>query len=156
MVQPLVIWCVSDSKPGHRSQLLGLVEALQRRMSVDVTWINRRHAYRWRPAPSCRRPTLILAAGHHTHLPSLWLRSRFGGRLVVLMKPSLPRSLFDLCVVPEHDDVPPSGRVITTCGTLNDILPAQSVRKDTGLIMIGGAARRFDSNSAAVVSQIEQ
>ena len=73
-------------------------------------------------------PDLLLGAGHHTHLSLLAARRIRGGKVVVLMRPSLPPGLFDLCLIPEHDAPPARPNVLATRGALNRIQPAATLR----------------------------
>ncbi|MFN3595388.1 MAG: ELM1/GtrOC1 family putative glycosyltransferase, partial [Thiobacillaceae bacterium] len=112
----LTLWRLIDGKPGHEKQSLGLAQALQRLAAArwyDVrvhgtAFASVRAALQWalRRFPAGHglpAPDLILAAGHATHLPALAARRAYGGRIVVLMRPSLPLALFDLCLIPAHD-----------------------------------------------------
>jgi uncharacterized protein len=43
---------------------------------------------------------------------------------VVLMKPSLPRRWFDLCILPQHDGIAADAHTLVTEGALNRVRPA--------------------------------
>jgi mitochondrial fission protein ELM1 len=101
----LIVWRILDGKPGHEKQTRGLSQALASLVPVSLHDLpsNRR----WRdwlhwlggtfPAgQDLPRPDLILIAGHATHWAGLAARRAHGGRLIVLMRPSLPRGWFDL------------------------------------------------------------
>ncbi len=149
-MQLLHICCVTDGKPGHRTQLAGLVQALEALVPTRVSWLEPGAA-----AESCAaRPDLILAAGHGTHWRALRRKWSSGAPLVVLMKPSLPRRLFDLCVIPEHDGVRPSRRVLTTRGMLNDIRPAAHADPAAGLVLLGGPSRHHAWSDAVILAQL--
>ncbi len=102
---------LSDGKPGHENQSRGLAEALRRRTGATVeclhldarksVWSRVREAKALQPR--AERPQLLIAAGHATHVPLLAAARAFGARAVVIMKPTLPLWLFDLCLVPRHD-----------------------------------------------------
>lgn len=154
MPTPLTIWCVTDNKPGHRSQLQGLAAALCERGECDTHWLTADRSLLANAAALDRRPGLILCAGHATHWPGIRLRRRFGGMLVTLLKPSLPRCLFDLCVIPEHDAARPGRRILQTCGTLNDIRPALGADPGRGLILIGGPSRHHDWDDGQMLDQL--
>lgn len=143
MNKALTVWCVTDQKPGHDAQLRGLARAIEHRTGGATLWLPAAQAGGYRLVEGVAHPDLILAAGHATHLPALRLRRRYGGKLVVLMKPSLPRWLFDLCVIPEHDGVSAGKRVVTTRGPLNDVPPSAESAADAGLILLGGSSRHF-------------
>ncbi|MBN7797013.1 mitochondrial fission ELM1 family protein [Parahaliea mediterranea] len=155
MQTPLTIWCVTDGKPGHRSQMLGLVEAMAERAECQVGWLTAGRDTLAEAAALKQRPALILCTGHRTHWPAIRLKWRFGGMLVALLKPSLPLRLFDLCVVPEHDGARVHRRILRTCGTLNDIRPAEeSADPGRGLILIGGPSKHHGWDDRQMLDQI--
>lgn len=160
---PRVIWIINDGKPGHLNQSLGLAEALLRagRGSLHVVpalaqwramlmWLFKLSPYRTLPPPD-----LILGAGHATHLTMLAARHAHGGRVLVIMKPSLPRSWFDLCIVPEHDGVAPDTHTMITQGAMNRIRASNNRQSDRGLILLGGVSPHFEWDSAAIELQIQ-
>lgn len=144
MTAPLRICVVTDGKPGHQNQSLGLAEAIQRTTPTDIS-VFKLPAGKIRPlgileTPS-PKPDLFIGAGHTTHAPLLQFARRTGSPCVVLMKPSLPSPLFDLCLIPEHDlghrPTPPN--VFPTKGALNRVPPPDPGRsRESGLILIGG------------------
>ena len=160
---PLIVWIVSDGKPGHLNQSLGLAEALARAAPAGIHTLRALPAWRaWLalllkrlPDDTLPKPDLIIGAGHATHLTLLALQRAYGGRSVVLMKPSLPRRCFDLCIVPEHDGVAADVRTLVTAGALNRIRPARVRDAGHGLILIGGASKHFDWDSDAIQLQIK-
>jgi len=141
-----VLW---DGRPGHQNQSLGLAEAIARRTGAVVECQRLPQAggppLRWWAALRARgpRPDLLIGAGHKTHL-ALWLAARkSGARSVVIMKPTWPVFLFDLCLIPFHDlrGGRFSGRVVPIRGALNripEVLPPKQLR---GLILLGGPSR---------------
>jgi len=155
------VWRISDGKPGHDNQSLGLVEALQRRIPVTcydvpvqpggmLQWLRGRF-----PAGDLLpEPWLIVGAGHATHLPMLAARRARGGRTAVLMTPDLPKSLFDLCVIPEHDRPRPAANILVTRGSLNRMQTVQLQARDRGLLMVGGPSRHYRWEHDPVVEQI--
>jgi hypothetical protein len=154
----LVAWRFSDGKAGHDAQSLGLLEALGRRVPVDLLEVGMppppRRWFGVVPRPAGAVPDLLVGAGHATHLPLLLARHRFGGRGVVLMKPSLPRRWFDLCIVPEHDGVPAGGNVLPTRGVLNRVRADDRPREARGLVLVGGPSRLHDWDAAELTAQI--
>lgn len=161
----VVVWRFLDGKAGHRNQVYGLTEALSRLTScrlIDVVlndgqkglkslWPGKQQHLRALPAPS-----LIVGAGHSTHIPMLMARRRFGGRTVVLMKPSLPLSLFDQCYIPVADGVCERGNVVCTEGALNRIVPSDRLDSRKGLILIGGPSDHFSWSTTEVLDQISE
>jgi mitochondrial fission protein ELM1 len=159
----LHIWRFTDGKPGHQNQSLGLVQALQKRIKCDVrewtiaaTFLER---WRWRKnwnveVQVLAKPQLIIGAGHRTHAMVLRAQRQFGGKSVVLMKPSLPLSWFDLCVVPEHDQVKMRPNVLPVRGVLNTICKSDQQATNQGLILIGGPCRHVKWSDIEVIEQI--
>lgn len=160
---PSVIWRIVDGKPGHENQTLGLVRALADELPVDIIDLDALALPQAIGAgllglpqigPTDRQPDLIICAGHKTHATALAVRHRHGGRIVLLMKPSLPLSWFDLCLIPEHDAIE-AANVITTRGALNAV--SATIEKDPklGLILLGGPSRHAQWDGAAVCRQVE-
>lgn len=151
MNKSLQLLILSDGKPGHRNQSLGLAEALARRTqtSYEIIELNdlprgKKILFATRLARSGPKPDWIIAAGHGTHWCALWLRRILKSRLIVLMKPSWPLCFFDACLLPTHDlkgnSIP--ANVISTTGALNRIV-ATNEKEQRGLILIGGPSREF-------------
>jgi len=159
----LVVWIVSDGKPGHVNQSLGLAEALARAAPADLHTFPALPAWRawlaWLTTRLAAAPTdapdLIVGAGHATHATLLAARRAHSGRAVVLMKPSLPRSCFDLAILPAHDGVAADARTLVTEGALNRVRPSRERDADRGLILIGGDSPHFEWDSDAVQVQIK-
>lgn len=163
MNRPLVIWRFIDDKAGHASQSRGLVAALASLREVVVHdlpvppgwraglyWITGR----WPPKPVLPDPDLILGAGHATHGAMLAARRARGGKIVVLMQPSLPLAWFDLCLIPEHDQPPDSTKVVITRGGLNSVQPTGDHRPDRGLLLIGGPSHHYGWESRAIAAMV--
>lgn len=161
--RPLVVWVVSDGKPGHLNQSLGLAEALARATPTNTHVIPALPAWRallaWLlkrlPGHAKSTPDLLLGAGHGTHLTLLAARRACGGRAVVLMKPSLPRRCFDLVIAPRHDGLAADAHTLVTEGALNRIRPAAAPDPQRGLILIGGESPHFQWDGDAIQVQIQ-
>jgi len=162
-VDPLVVWLVTDGKPGHENQSRGLAEALARAAPTEIrivpalpagrallAWLSKRARAFALPSPD-----LIVGAGHATHLTLLAARRACGGRCVVLMKPSLPRRCFDLCVVPRHDGVAADARTLLSEGALNRVTASDARDAKRGLMLIGGVSAHFDWDGDAIEVQIK-
>ncbi len=163
-----VVWCLTDGKPGHENQTRGLIASLQQRCLLDAFFIPApppsRAAWDWLRerfllGSRLPAPQLIVAAGHSTHLAALAARRTHGGRVVVLMRPSLPRRWFDLCLIPEHDlPVPLSqatdSNVVRTRGVLNAVRPSSRKSDRRGLLLIGGPSKHHDWNEQATSAQV--
>jgi mitochondrial fission protein ELM1 len=160
----LTIWVLTDGKRGHENQSLGLAESLARRTPARLEIIhatgNWAHAINWLlgrfpPGLNHPRPDLIVAAGHDTHWALLAARRAFGGKILVLMKPSLPLAWFDRVILPHHDAPKPGAGLLQTDGPLNRMrrLPAEAARP-LNLMLIGGPSPHFVWDTAALIRQI--
>lgn len=160
---PLEVWRFCDGKAGHERQTAGLVAALARRRAIAVReiavapiaapwwhWLRRS----WPEPPAGSTPALLVGAGRACQWPLLAARRCFGGRIIYCMKPGLPVSCFDLCLIPQHDNARVGPHVEPTFGVLNDIALAAPHAGDLTLIMIGGPSRHHDWDDAAVLRQI--
>lgn len=164
-----MIWQLCDGKAGHLSQSTGLINAL-----LDYSQAEERQVQAQRvraPAPGVllraeltRRhgwmegrpvPRVAIGAGRATHLPLLALGRR-GAKTVVLMRPSLPLSWFDFCLVPAHDAPPARDNVIITEGALNPMRPGQDHEAKQGLILLGGPSRHYHFDADAILSRLRE
>lgn len=154
---------MSDGRRGHDAQSRGLALALQQLVPCAVHTLDApgprailRDLLRgeFTAGQHLPAPQLILGAGHATHLPMLAARRVRGGRVVVLMKPSLPLSFFDCCLIPEHDRPPARANVIATRGILNHVQPATTHDSAFGLILIGGPSKHCHWDVSAMLAQI--
>jgi len=163
--RPLVIWRFLDGKAGHQNQTRGLIAALARATDVEAhdipapthpAALRALFTGRYPQTDPLPAPDLSLGAGHATHLGLLAARRARGGRAVVLMKPSLPTRLFDLCLVPQHDGLLPSAHVETTRGAINACRPGPGPRDPgLGLILIGGPSAHYDWDASALRQQLD-
>jgi len=160
-----IVWRFIDGRAGHDNQTRGLISALDRitliqshdisvpgRFDRAVDWCRGQSSLTHQlPAPD-----LIVGAGHDTHLPMLTARRQRGGRIVVLMRPTLPARWFDLCIVPEHDGIGVSKRVLVTRGVLNAVQPQAIPDAQVGLILLGGPSAHFHWNEAQLLGQLRK
>ena len=165
---PFHVWRLIDGKPGHEKQSLGLVLALSKLKKVTCDDIDVKHSVptqiiqfllgRFPLGKKLKKPNLIIGAGHRTHFSILGAKRAYGGKSIVLMKPSLPYFLFDLCLVPEHDNPPKRANIISTIGALNplglDGLPKKI--PSSHLILIGGPSPHYVWDNNLIIEQIEQ
>jgi hypothetical protein len=162
---PIVVWSFSDGKPGHESQTRGLLAALGERVPLAeypvpvpgrpaslLACLTGRMAFR----TQLPDPDLLVGAGHATHLPMLGARRARGGRVVVLMKPSLPVAWFDLCVIPAHDRPRRAANILVTRGVLNRVRPGTVHEADRGLILVGGPSDHVHWSTADVVAGVRE
>ncbi|MBF0588965.1 MAG: mitochondrial fission ELM1 family protein [Magnetococcales bacterium] len=164
---PLVVWRLLDGKPGHENQTRGLVAGLRLHLEVELfnfqagsrtrgVWEWLTGTFRGAPGGFQRPPDLIIGAGHATHFPLLAAKRRYGGRTIVLMKPSLPPWMFDLCLMPEHDGAMPLEKVVPTLGVLNTIRPSERLDPGKGLFLIGGPSKHYGWDNDSILQQIAE
>lgn len=158
-----IVWRIHDERPGHMNQTRGLVRelaALAGAECFDIPTCTQWQALRWLvigrfpPGAALPRPDFILGAGHDTHLALLAARWAYGGKAIVLGKPSLPFHLFDLCLTQRSDEPPQLPHVVLTDGVLNCVDPSDRHRKDRGLLLIGGPSGAHDWDNQAMCRQI--
>jgi mitochondrial fission protein ELM1 len=160
----LTLWRFTDGRPGHDRQTRGLAQALQQRTDVSLHelpvrggaggfcwWLSGRYP----PGTALPAPDLLLGAGHATHSHLLAARRSRGGRIVLCMKPSLPLSCFDLCLIPQHDTPPRADNVLATLGVLNDLRPGAAHDAARGLIVVGGPSRHHRWDNGRILAQID-
>ena len=157
MTRAIHIWRLSDGRAGHDNQSLGLVDALSRLHRVDVLTVKVNggwHGAQQVLSQRTPRPAVIIGAGHATHGALVIGAWRHHARSIVLMNPSLPCALFDLCIIPEHDGVRPRPNVMQSLGALNRI-QANTQRDPTlAVILLGGPSRHYPWEQDALLKQI--
>ena len=135
-MKELVVWQICDGKPGHERQVSGLVGALERiqfRNKLELHKFNggfvnallELYAKKYLK----KKPDLIVGAGHKTHLTIILLSKILGGKSICLMKPSIPTKLFDLCIIPKHDNTN-GANVFITQGPLNPLKNNEAEKKE--------------------------
>ncbi|TCH64453.1 ELM1/GtrOC1 family putative glycosyltransferase [Acinetobacter sp. ANC 4862] len=159
---------VSDGKAGHRSQAVGLYKAMQRQSAEEVTFeevsIDKLPVFSLLSAifnkniaALKQRPNYIFGVGSHTQLRVLLLGEVYPqAKTIILMKPNFPVAWFDYAIIPEHDGVAASERVIVTKGALNPIVNEQRHQQNRFLIALGGSSKRHQWNEAKVLDSIQQ
>jgi mitochondrial fission protein ELM1 len=154
---------IGDGKPGHENQSLGLAEAIQRRATCEIHRISiagkggifGRIRAAFAQSAALPSPDFIIAAGHATHLPLLWLARKYSAKSIVLMRPSLPLACFDLCIAPSHDfpKKPQRKNLILTRGAINRV-HVSPPQKTGRLILIGGPSKTHGWNDAAMLEML--
>lgn len=159
-----VVWRLLDGKAGHESQTAGLCHELKLRMDCELIDIplhprsgpmQALAIWPYHKGHRISKPELIIAAGHQTHLWLLFMAWRTGAKSIVLMKPSLPLSWFDLCLIPVHDDVDDTlENVELTLGALNALKYEND--KDTAktFLMVGGPSKRHGWDEKELLKEI--
>ena len=158
-----MIRVISDGRAGHENQSTGLAEALARRAGarVEITRITGgSYVERFRRAaalvPGANKPDMLIGTGHATHLPLKFAARSFGAKSIVIMRPTWPKSWFDLCLVPAHDGNDPcvGGNVITTRGALNRIPEQLPPKLALGMVLIGGPSKSHGWDGAAMADAV--
>lgn len=164
----IVIWLFTDGKAGHVKQSNALVFELDKIFSIKVFEFHEnimgiiRDSFftrsKYSKYQAILKPDLIIGTGHRTHLPMLLTKLRFGGRSVVIMKPSLPYSLFDFCLVPEHDNPPKRDNVISIIGSLNKVPEGNPRPKEKGLctFLVGGPSNHYKWSTDQILDEIKK
>ena len=162
VLKPLRIVLVTDGKAGHEAQTRGLLAAISRLTPTDSsgslplpTGTALCQLLTGRPSDEdAARADLIVCCGRRTHLTALALCRRLGGKLVAIMRPSLPKRCFDLVVAPRHDRI--TGKnVISTYGAMNQIHRMGTHDSDRGLVLIGGTSRHHAWNDSHLIEQVK-
>src|SRR5690554_5678746 len=107
VIEYMHIVYVSDGKAGHRSQALGLYQAMQRQSASEVTFeevsieklaiLSLVFAFGQKMSVALQQaPDYIIGVGSHTQLRVLLLGKVFPqAKTVILMKPNFPFTWFD-------------------------------------------------------------
>jgi mitochondrial fission protein ELM1 len=163
--QTPVIWRISDGRPGHDSQSKGLVKALNLIKPCnchDIKLADSKPGLldllfkKFPDVNDLPDPDMIIGAGHETHLPLLCAKRARGGKTIIIMKPSIPASCFDICFIPEHDAPKIADNILATKGAINCISPSTEQADDLGLILIGGPSRHFYWDEEYLLQQLNE
>ena len=152
--RPTVVWRITDGKKGHEKQTQALVQGLKAFPTCSIEEFTVPCKFTFSTCENLPSPDLILGAGHATHIPMLLCKLLFGGKTVLLMKPTIPAILFDLVLVPHHDDCTSFGNVEFTEGVLSPSIENRPNPK-CGVILLGGTNRHFDWNTADIIRKIQ-
>jgi len=165
MKKALEIHVLTDGKPGHENQSLGLAEAIGRIRPVRISKIAlgdskgpiSRFRSAWEQSGTFPAPALLLGSGHAVHPALLALARKSGAPCVVMMKPTLPTALFDLCLIPQHDlgKKAPADHVVPTLGALNRVPPADGRARKGGLILLGGPSSSHGWDGEAILAAVK-
>ena len=158
---PIVIWQLTDKRRGHDRQSLGLSNAISKLTAAETHIVNLesftllnllRHGFS--TPQELPLPHLIIGAGHQCQNALIKAKKTAGGLSICLMKPSLPRAWFDLCIIPEHDKVSRRQNTIETKGVLNPVVSNIAPPSNNGVVLIGGPSRHHNWDANGLVSQI--
>ncbi len=150
----LRVLALLDGRPGHEKQTMGIIQALQQRVSVDTIPVR---VAGMSPLGSlvqtCRlflpfagpsesiiaQADLLIGTGRRTHLPLLLYKKKYAVPAITCMMPaSHLRSYFDICFVPEHDRRSSGANIELTAGAPNCSVNKKKHQADCGLILLGG------------------
>jgi len=158
----IVVWWFRTRRSEHEAQARGLLKALEAERPIQVyaapvvsagkAW--RSVLRRQYPAATLPDPDLLLGTGREAHWAMLAARWARGGRIVTLAKPHLPRWLFDLCIVPEHEGGRSSKRVFATRGALPQPGSPRPRAQGTGLVVVGGPSSAHRWSDDELFAQI--
>jgi len=159
-----IIWRLLDGKKGHEKQSLALVRSLKEQSRCRIFDINIQDLENPFLALIFKKnnlnkglikPDIAIGAGHKTHFHLLAIKRCFNAKIVVIMKPSIPHKLFDLCVIPKHDDVKSGNNVFITNTPLVNFNLNKKKKENMALFLIGGPSKHFYWDSKKVLEQIK-
>lgn len=161
---PLKILAVLDGKPGHEKQTRGILNALSGITPVNIEylkipattllaeigdWLQYLYSYPLggRIGKKDRNRTgsfdFMIGTGTHTHLFMLLNKKKSRSKVLTCMSPSpLLIKKFDLCFVPQHDNLAPRNNVFFTLGPPNTSPYTENKDNKRGLILVGGVDRK--------------
>ena len=137
-----MIWVLDDPRAGIATQAIGIAERLGHPFRrIPLTWNWKSHVAGLVPHGSLmgvasetgletrdrEAPALVISAGRRSAPVALWLRAKYGARLVHCMSPGLSglfrREAFDLLVIPAHDRPPIAPNVMSVLGAPHRVSP---------------------------------
>ena len=156
-----VIWRLLDGKPGHEKQSLSLIKALNCEFGLKAVNVDSRNflfsiLFSINKIKKLPKPNFIIGAGHKTHASLLYLKFIFGGKTILIMKPSLPCKWFDLCIIPEHDNFEGASLIYKIKGALANTSNLINKDEKKGIILVGGISKHYEWGGDNVVRQIEE
>ena len=155
----IIVWRFLDGNIGHEKQSLALINSINleiKLLNIPITNLIITTFINIKKLIKLPRPDLIIGVGHRVHLSLIVAKLLFGGKSIVIMKPSIPVHWFDLCIIPKHDQYNGKGLVYRTNGALCDIENKGVKKSNKGLILIGGLSKTFIWDNDSVVEQIMQ
>jgi mitochondrial fission protein ELM1 len=137
-----VIWVLDDPRAGTAAQAIGIAERLGHPFRrIKLAWNWKAHVAGLVPhgslmgvtledgfeAAARETPDVVISAARRSAPVALWLKQRYGCKLVHCMSPGLSglfrREQFDLLVSPAHDRVPPAENVMEVLGAPHRVSP---------------------------------
>ena len=96
-----------------------------------------------------------MGAGHATHLEIIAAKLKFGGKSVIIMKPTLPYCMFDLCLIPKHDNPPERKNIVVSEMPLPPVGSSRQIDENLGVFLVGGPSRHFKWSDQLIAEKIE-
>lgn len=156
-----IIYCLLDKKIGHIRQSEGLALALQSFGDQQIIIQNIPTFSFWgylfsfgRCLTKIEPNSIIIGTGHRTHFGLIIYRWLYRAKTIVIMKPSLPKSWFNYCIIPRHDEVLEQGNVIVTEGAMNSLSLMVAEKIQQILILIGGPSSSCEWDNESVYQQL--
>ncbi len=160
-----------DGRPGHEKQTLAVIQALENLTPTATETITIRHhslaaaipaaallSFKRQRAQVGQTSELLIGSGRRTHPALIMAKYRRGRRAaaVCCMSPGrLLRPAFDLCLVPDHDDLAEAENIFRTNGPPCLTADGKSAESGRSLILIGGLdPKSHHWNSALVRNQV--
>ncbi len=147
-----------DGRPGHEKQTLGIIKALEKKISVHLVNIKQQKLTLLQTLirtcrllfsksgernPLVENGDLLIGTGTGTHLSLLLYKRKYNIPAVTCMSPaSYLRPYFDICFVPKHDGIDQFNNVFYTIGAPNCSEDKKLHEKNSGLILLGGIDRQ--------------
>ena len=160
----LNIWLILDGKRGHEKQIEDLAFFINKKIKTNITIIKKISFLNIilnfmkignDPCKYFPRPDFIIAAGHQTHFDALQKKIRYGGKIILIMKPSIPSFFFDLIIIPSHDNIFWKKNTLSIDGTVNKIMNKNKQEKNSALILLGGPSKNYLWSNKEVIDQIK-
>ncbi len=153
---------LSDGRPGHENQSVGLAEALVRRSGARLEIVRFGKGDRlWRryhqAVANGAGVDLLIGAGHKTHLALCLAARQLGAKSVVVMTPTWPLWFFDLCLAPRHDlraGLLTTQRIVPTLGALNRLPEQIPFKEPRGMVLVGGPSKHHGWDEVPLLTAI--
>lgn len=166
------VWVLSDGKPGHENQSLGVCEALgvepelkrleTRTFGKLLQWFY--PVWRFKNLPTGPWPDMVVSTGYHVSVAAKWVKMKNPDTILVhMMKPKGFYGAFTVLAIPEHDRPKAARNVIATLGAPHRVSAEKLVaeketwqktlnpeNKTCVAVMIGGNSKAYRFDEAAV------
>ncbi|MDC0422813.1 mitochondrial fission ELM1 family protein [Methylophilaceae bacterium] len=162
MKKSITIWRVIDGIYGHEKQSKSLTSSLSKIINTKIIDLSVKNLWvlivkNYFIKNKINKPKFIIGAGHKTHMIIFLCKLVFGGKTILIMKPSLPINWFDLCFIPYHDHVNniEKKNIVKIYGALNSLRNLGKHNPKRGLILIGGNSKYFNWDNNNISLQIK-